>query len=322
MIDANIFKENCLIRIKTRNGMPSRRKLKVTPEIAEKFLGGRSAFPSMSDAEWASKVNEAVKSLSASGKLINCKELSAITSVLAAIRSRVLSDFCNISGIDDGLYLVKTTLVPKVNEYVATQVANVRVNFIPPLAAVYDAEVTKVLNLWGADVAAQLPGKERLPELFDVKTLVVQFTVPEGLPPELRAAEEKKLRETFEGARAQIVVALWTQFQEFITHVVDRLSDNTDGTKKTFKAATIENLCAFCDSFANRNAFNDVALQNLVTKAKEIIAAVGTNGDTAKIIKESEGVRAEVRTAFTVLKAEVDKGIEAVSVRAFDFSED
>lgn len=322
MVSANIFKENCLVRLKSRNGMPGRRKLPVTPEIAERFLGGRMANMAITDEDWKAKVEKAVTLLSASGKLIACPELQAITSKLAEVRNDVLRAYCNRSGIDDGLYLVKTTLVPELQSFIARKVQEIQTDLVPALSAVYADAVEKVVAMWGADTAAKLPDQDSLPDLFNLTSLVIQFTVPEGLPPEIREAEEKKLRETFEQARGAIVAALWEEFQTFIGHLIERLGDSPDGTRKTFKVSTIDNLRGFCEAFGNRNAFDDSKLGSLVTQAKSILDAVGKNGDAAKVIREADGVRAEVRTAFTMLKAEVDKGVEEVAARSFDFSED
>lgn len=322
MVSANIFKENCLVRLKARNGMPGRRKLPVTEDIAERFLGGRASNLGMTEDEWKEKVTKAVTLLSASGKLIACPELQAITSKLAEVRNDVLLTYCNRSGIDDGLYLVKTILVPELQRFIARKMQEIQMNLVPALSAVYADAVEKVVAMWGSDTAAKLPDQDSLPDLFNLTSLVIQFTVPEGLPPEIREAEEKKLRETFEQARGTIVAALWEEFQTFIGHIIERLGDSPDGTRKTFKASTIDNLREFCEAFGNRNAFDDSKLGSLVDKARSILDVVGKNGDTAKVIRETEGVRAEVRTAFTMLKAEVDKGVEEVATRSFDFSED
>lgn len=319
MINCELFKNNCLVRIKGFNRLPGRRKMTVTRDIAEKFLGGRNVE---TDEEWEKKLNEAMKRLAASSKLILCDELQAIDSLRAAIRTDCLRRFCNASGIDDGLYLIKTDRVPRLSEFIAERVTELRGSLVPAFAAVYPVEVERVRNLWGGEIAAKLPDVSRLPELFGVEFYAIQFTVPEGLPPEVREAEEKKLRESFESARSAIVTALWTEFQGLLEHIVERLTPAPDGTLKTFQKGTIENLRVFISAFEDRNAFNDSKLGDVVKKASDILAGVGSNGDVAKRLRDYEGVRAQTTEAFAALKADVDKGVEAVASRSFDFSDE
>jgi hypothetical protein len=318
MISAEMFKSNCLIRIKTFNRMPQRSGMKVTREVAERYLGGRVAE---TDEEWEAKVKKAMADLSVSRKLITCPEMQAVTSEVAAIKSEALRRYCNRSGIDDGLFLIKTELVSEANRYISERLRLLLENQVPALMAVYPGAVAAVKALWGEDGARKLPEVDKLPGLFGVTSYAIQFEVPEGLPPEIRAEEEAKLRASFEQARAAIQAALWSEFQELVDHLIDRLQPAEDGTKKKFTTSSVENIQAFCDAFSNRNSFNDEKLQACVTKAKEILGAVGANDEVVKRIKDYETVKLAVKDAFTALKGEVDKGVEEVG-RTFDFSED
>jgi hypothetical protein len=294
MVNAELFKNNCLFRVKQFNRMPQRRKLTVTREIVERFLGGRKAE---TDEEWAKKVAQATKDLSASRKLLTCTELEEIQSFLSALRNTVLARYCNASGIDKGLYLVKTTLVPEVQKFIRSEVNTILLGeLVPKLVAAYPAAVQRVAEIWGAEGAALLP-------------------------PEIREQEEKKLRESFEQAKSAIVSALWGEFSELVEHITERLAPGENGKAKTFQKGTVDNLRLFIDAFENRNSFNDEKLKGIVGQAKEILAGLGDANSAAQRLRDYEGVRKATAEAFGVLKVSIDAGLKEVASRAFDFDE-
>lgn len=323
MIDADIFKENSLLRFKTFNRMPGRRKLPVTDEIAERYLSiVNGVLPgTLPVEEWKALVEKTRKELSVSKRLISIPELDEIVSNLAAIRMTVLSYYCNLSGFDDGLYLIKTVNIGQAQEYVNREIEKVKRLLVPKLQAVYPAKVEEIRRVWGKGIADLMPVVERLPELFGCTTIALQFKVPEGLPPELREAEEKKLREQFETARTTIIAALWEEFQGLIDRLIDRLTPEPDGTAKTFKRGTIENIQTFVEAFSNRNAFNDDRLNALVQKAQGILSAVGRDGEIPQRLRDYDNVREATREAFASIKADVDKGVEDVASRMFSFED-
>lgn len=325
MIDCNIFKSNALIRFKVLNRMPVRRQLPVTDEIAERYLESVCGLrrPEPPTPEFEQLVYETRRELSVSKRLIDCPELSAITSALNGIRATALSRWCNRSGIDNGLYLVRLTSINRVAEYVSQAVAEVRNDLVPKLAAVYPAKVDGIRQVWGDKIASVLPPVDKLPELFGVETMLLQLTVPEGLPPEIREAEEKKLRDTFEAARGQIIQSLWVEFQGLVDHLIDCLTPDATGTGKAVRknSSMINNIREFCEAFGDKNAFNDDRLAELVNKTAGILDAVGQGGDVATRLRDYSGVRENVKSAFETLKADIDAGVEAAASRTFSFDD-
>lgn len=323
MIEAEIFKDNAVILIKGRNGMPHYRKLPVSDDIAERYLlnVGKVDRSSKTDTEWADMVKKAKGELSMSKKLLTCPELSAIESLIAATRVQALADYCNPSGIADSWYLIRLDAVDKCNGFVARRVREIADDLVPKLEAVYPGKVEEIRAVWGDKIANALPPVDKLRSLFGMTTLPVQFSVPEGLPPEVRAAEEAKLRETFAKAKETVVAALWEEMKALTDHIVDRLTPAPDGTEKTFQKGTVNNMVAFIEAFQQRNAFNDARLADVVAKAQGILSAVGKNGEIPQRLRDYTAVRTATKEAFDNLKAEVDKGVENVASRLFNFED-
>lgn len=322
-IDCGIFRENSLVRFKVLNRMPKRRKLPVTDETAEKYLlefGAKSRADYAPD-EWLALVQKTQKELSVSKKLLDCPELEKVNSALTAIRTDALALYCNRSGIDSGLYLILSRLLPELRGMVSKRIDEIRTGLVPALQAVYPAAVGKVRSVWGDEVADKLPTVDKLPDLFAVSFMPIQFSVPEGLPPEIREQAEADLRESFANAKAAVVSALWEEFQGLIDHLLERLEPAPEGTKKVLKAAPVENIRAFLEAFQNRNAFGDERLASLVAKAGEILDGIGKNGDAANRLREFGDIREKTKAAFNVLKVDIDAGVTDAASRVFSFED-
>ena len=160
--------------------------------------------------------------------------------------------------------------------------------------------------------------------MFGMEYKFLQFDVPDGLPPEIRAEEEAKLRASYARAEAAIVGALWGEFSKFVEEIEGKLAINGDGKPKVFRNTLFEDLTTFVKSFANRDTFNDERLRSLVEKAEAIIAKVGgkDNVDKAVRMREFEGLRDQTRSAMANLKAEVEAAIQEKPERRFSFDEE
>lgn len=330
MINVALLKNCVLVRLKTAS-FGNTRKVEVTRSIAEKTLGERPG--DITDEDWEKKIGEALTRLRANKKLIVCNELEAIESFLSKFRSSLLQRYCNPSFIDDGLYAVlnvsrdesqPSPLLRMIEDIKAAR-ERLENELIPAFKAIYPAKVDEARKLWNGNFQEKhYPKVEDIGKYFAIRYRVVQLDVPEGLPPEIRAEEEKKLRDEFEKARVQIVEALWTEFQTLVNHVVDRLTPGADGKRKVFQEGTIENIRGFIEAFGNRNAFNDARLANAVERAKQILDNLGGKGgeSVAQRLRDFEAVRNKTAEAFGALKTEVDKGITELPGRSFQFDEE
>lgn len=321
MLNVALLKNCVLLRLKT-SSFGNSRKFEITDEIAEKTLGPRPV--DVTDDTWKEKIQDAKRRLKGSRKLILCKELDEIETYLALFRSSLLSRFANPSFIDDGLYAVRQAAVPAMVEEIKNARKYIDDALLPSLLGVYASKVDEARKLWnGSFKEKDYPSIDAMRGMFRITYRIVQLDVPEGLPPEIRAEEEAKLRAEFEKARTQIVEALWQEFKALVDHITDRLVPGSDGKLKTFQKGTVENIQAFIEAFANRNAFNDERLALAVRAAEEILASVGSKGSDSmsQRLRDFEDVRVKTGEAFAALKAVVDKGIEDLPGRSFSFDE-
>lgn len=92
--------------------------------------------------------------------------------------------------------------------------------------------------------------------------------------PELYQQEQQRVQHRFETAVVMAENAFAEQLQDMISHLIERLTDEPDGTKKTFKASAIENFKEFYDNFRSMNVRSNAQLDNLIQRATDIVSGV------------------------------------------------
>lgn len=349
-IDCALFKGNVLIWLKSSCWSNSR-KLAVCKKAVEAIMDeadkskvdGSPEF----EEERKKRLEELGKKIKGQKTLIDSKEYDALCSYVATAKASLMARYVVPSFLDDGLYLVRLESLPELEKEIEKAQKQMTDVLLPDLKKVYPTQVQAAQVLWnGLFRASEYPGvTERTPgntigepmeggifcnpnaldKKFSIKFAYWQFTIPEGLPPELREREEQKLRDSYAQAEAKITEMLYTGFQALVDHLVDRLTPNADGTKKTFQYTAFENLTEFIATFKNKNVFNDGRLADAVRKAEDIIATVSTPGMTAgemaKRVRDYDSIRNRTAEAFKELKASVDTMVQDMPVRSFDFEE-
>ena len=344
-IDCALFKGNVLIRLKSSCWSNSR-KLAVCKKAVEAIMdeadkGKVDGSPEFEE-ERKKRLDEIGKKIKGQKTLIESKEYDALCSYVATAKVSLMSRYVVPSFLDDGLYLVRLESLPELEREIELTKKQIAEVLLPDLKRVYPEKVGEAKKLWnGLFRASEYPGvveydsgmgitamrinTEALDSKFKLGFNYWQLTVPEGLPPEVREREEAKLRKSYEAAEAKITEMLYTGFQALVDHLAERLVQNEDGTKKTFQYTTFQNMVDFISTFKNKNVFSDERLASAVATAEDIIATVGTPGmkpeDMAKRIRDYDSVRNRTAEAFKALKLDVDKMVEDMPVRSFDFEE-
>lgn len=161
-----------------------------------------------------------------------------------------------------------------------------------------------------------LPPKD-VARRFAIRWQWIAFDVPEGLPPELRKAEAKKLQERFAAAQEEILIALRTGFADIVAAAVDRLTVAPGEKPKIFRNSLVDNFREFFETFPQRNLMDDKELAAVVEQAKGLLANVGPNA-----LRDSARLREKVATELAKVKGNLDKMITERAGRRFDFSEE
>lgn len=323
MIDCELLRNCALLRIKIRAWANSR-AVKLPDSAVQGLLG-------MSDEETATpdgkqRIKEARARFKGGKKLIDCQQYDVIRSFLADEKAAVINGFANPSGIDDGLFAVKLASADRVKEQLAKADGVLKAILIPAFRGMLAAKIEESRRVLGPQFNAKdYPDPDKLDQYFGIDYRFISLSVPEGLSPALREAEEKKLRDTYEEAKNNIIRALWEEMSGLLGHISERLETGPGGDRKKFNSTLLEGLDGFVKAFENKNAFNDERLSKLVSDARNVLStAVDGSPDLQKAaerLRDYTKVREQVGSAFTVLKAEVDKGIESLPERKFDFTE-
>lgn len=322
MLNVALLKNCVLFRLQTQS-FGNRRKGELSPEAVREIIGAPG--PTERAEDYEKRLVQAGKRLKLGKSLVQSEELDKIKEYQTGVRVRLLSRYCNRSFIDEGLYAVKADVVPKVEAEIREAVEILGRDYVPAFVAVYPEKVAEARKIFNGQFRERdYPEVGSLPGLFGFSYRWVKLDVPEGLPPEIREQEEKKLRDTYAQAQEAIQGALWAEFQKFLDHVTDRLKPGADGKRKTFRDTLFDDLTEFTQAFQNRNAFNDEKLAKLVAAANAAITAVGgkDTADAAARMRDFENLREKTADVFAKVKAEVDTTIAAMPKRAFNFSED
>lgn len=254
--------------------------------------------------------------LGLSKKLIESEEYDAIRTYLGDTRKWITSRTMPFLGFKGGIYLSKAEAVPMVETELPRRQAHLA-TLVTALRAVWAEKVDdSAKQLAGQFNEKDYPTADQLDELFSIEWNWVAFTVPEGLPPELRAVEAAKLEAKFEEAGEEILQALRAGFAELLDHAVERLRVEPGGKPKVFRDTLVSNVTDFLDTFSARNLMNDTQLEALVTRARELVSGVSAQG-----LRESEALRARTVERFAEIREAVGAMITERPARSFALDE-
>jgi hypothetical protein len=119
--------------------------------------------------------------------------------------------------------------------------------------------------------------------------------------PELYAQEQGRIQQRFEAAVMMAEDAFATQLQEMVEHLIERLTDEPDGTKKTFKAGAIENFKEFYENFRHMNVRSNAQLEGLIRQANDLVSGVDVTD-----LRKNADLRQNLSQQMTEVKTALD----------------
>lgn len=119
--------------------------------------------------------------------------------------------------------------------------------------------------------------------------------------PELYQQEQQRVQHRFETAVVMAENAFAEQLQDMIAHLIERLTDEPDGTKKTFKASAIENFKEFYENFRSMNVRSNAQLDNLIERATNIVSGVDV-----KDLRKNSNLRQNLTQQMGEVKTALD----------------
>jgi hypothetical protein len=119
--------------------------------------------------------------------------------------------------------------------------------------------------------------------------------------PELYAQEQSRVHQRFETAVMMAEDAFATRLEELIAHLVERLTDEPDGTKKTFKSSAVENFREFYEEFRRMNVRSNAELERLIGQANNLVSGVDV-----KELRKNNDLRQNLTQQMTEVKQALD----------------
>ncbi len=241
--------------------------------------------------------------LSAAKKLLDTKH-EAFQQV-TGIRSQILSFWKGMSlpYPEPGLRLIRqedveqfNTRMAELREELRQAVDNLDTYFEQLKSAARD----RLGSLYNdADYPATLRG------LFGVEFDFPSVEPPEyllRLNPHLYQQERQRIQQRFDEAVRLAEEAFVSEFGKLVSHLVERLGSDADGSKRVFRDSAVENITSFIERFRTLNVGSSQDLDRLVETAQQAVSGV-----EPQAVRDSESLRQHVATQLSAVAASLDQ---------------
>ena len=240
--------------------------------------------------------------VTASKKLIDTK--NPTYRVLTALKSQVSAYWRSMTlpYPQEGVRLIKQSDVEgfeakmrEFKEQLAAAAANLQLEY----ETLKEAARQKLGDLFNpTDYPPTLEG------VFDIKWEYPAVEAPNYLMnfnPELYEQEQRRVQERFETAVLMTEQAFAERLQELVSHLIERLADEPDGTKKTFRSSAVDNFKEFYENFRRMNVRSNAQLENLIRQANDLVAGV-----EVKELRNNDEVRRNLSQQMATVQSSLD----------------
>jgi hypothetical protein len=249
--------------------------------------------------------------------LLDSKELRTIANFDGEIR-RYLYDTC--LPFEVGIHLLPLGLLETVDEklHEFTEKRNV-------LAEVFLAAYPRLCQeaagrLRTLHNPADYPPADEVRSRFTFSWQYVSYGVPDQLR-EISArmfeTERDKAVQAMSEACAEVQQVMRASLLELVSHLRDRLADQSDGKAQRLRESTLQKLRDFLGTFDLRNVVDDQDLKEQVDKARALLEGVSTDA-----LRNMPLIRARVREGMAELATQMDALAGDRVSRKFRFAEE
>lgn len=137
------------------------------------------------------------------------------------------------------------------------------------------------------------------------------------LNPELWEKEQKRVQAMFDEAISLAEQKFAVELQELVSHMVERLSGESDGKPKTFRDSAVKNMNEFFERFKTMNVTSNKQLEDLVADAQRLMEGVDPNK-----LRKDLAMRQTVAGDLTKVQEMLDSMIVNKPTRAIDLSDE
>lgn len=271
-------------------------------KLSFSWLGTQRKLSDTQTKQAADTFHAATDLVTASKRLIDTKNSTYRT--LTALKSQASSYWRSMTlpYPQDGIRLIKQSDIAafedkmrEFKEQLSAAAANLQLEY----ESIKEAAREKLGDLFNpADYPPTLEG------VFDIKWEYPPVEPPNYLMtfnPELYQQEQSRIQQRFESAVMMAENAFAEQLQEMIAHLIERLTDEPDGTKKAFKASAIENFKEFYENFQHMNVRSNAQLEGLIRQANELVSGIDV-----KDLRKNNDLRQNLTQQMTGVKNALD----------------
>jgi hypothetical protein len=244
-------------------------------KLSFSWLGTRRKLSDAQTTQAANSFDAAADLVSASKKLIDTSHPAY--KAATAIKSQAMSYWrgMTLPYPQDGVRLIRQADVE---------------SFEIKMREFKDQLAAAAANLQLEYEAIKVAAREKLGQLYNPAdyppTLEGMFTISWEYPPvepprylmnfnpELYEQEQNRVQQRFENAVAMAEEAFAEQLSDMVSHLIERLADNPDGTQKVFRATAIDNFKEFYENFRKMNVRSNPQLESLIAQASNLVGGV------------------------------------------------
>jgi hypothetical protein len=288
--------------VSTINPVTRLRETSAAVRVSFTWFGVRKALSAAQTTQAADTFQAEGEYLSARKKLIDTKHdaFKAVTAVKGLISAYWKS--VTLPYPEPGIRLIKqesiTEFENKMNGF-KSDLENAVESLESEYQSLQDVARERLGTLFNpADYPLSLVG------LFDVEWDYPNVEAPDylkDLNPRLYEQERDRVANRFNEACALAEQAFFTEFAKLTDHLTDRLQSNPDGTRKTFRDSSINNLKEFFDRFRTLNVGSSEQLDTLVLQAEKLVSGI----DPAEL-RNSDSLRENIASKFADMQSTLD----------------
>ena len=248
--------------------------------------------------------------------IIKSEEYQAVKEVDGQI-GRYVRTVCMPSPFKRGFHMLPLQLLEQADARLL-ELQTKRLGLVKVATGAYNLRKTAApMDLGKLYNPADYPTLERFEAGFGMKVQYLSFETPkllEEVRADIRQREEAQLEAQFAQYRT-----LWSQLlcegmKKLVDHLVDRLTPEADGSRRTFHKTSLTNLYGFLETVQARNLGDNEELNRLADMARGLLA----DGELSPAdLRGNDAMREAVRKGFEVISDRLDSMLERLSGREF-----
>lgn len=241
-----------------------------------------------------------------SKELFDAEEYDACRSFLRGLKTKIryMSVPYLLKG---GMYLVKAEAI----EEVESALVKAQKDFKPlvkQFADVVDKRRDESKERLGvAFDAADYPNANQVMAAFSISWRWLSLSTPSKLKQISKAFFEREAKKAEEGMKSIVENAqmmLLKELAEISSHIVDRLTPDDKGKRKTFQKTIVSNVIEYLDTLKFRKLTDNEAVDAQIGKMRALLSGV-----TPESLKENDKLRADVADGFKKVSKALDKAL-------------